>query len=223
MAGTNVALVRPKAAQDQNKIAAGSPLAIQGIFLEIIRERFRTDAGIDWAWDPDPTKTGILIEAGYNEETESRNQAPAIYVIRLQSVPARWAIGDRAGMHNPTDLEAFNALMTVSLSIECVSNDAGESAILGDIVQFMLICSQDVIEREFGFHSVGMPILGQTSVYDRDNRRWATINTMEVQFQIRWNQTPIRPLVNQVRLRLNNEGGGYFQDLVTTSLTKKHT
>lgn len=224
MAQKKPSLVRPKQfVQDPLKIAAGSPLAIQGVFLEIIRERFRTDAGIGLIWVPDLTTTSILIEAGYNEELESRNQVPAVYVNRLQTVPGKIMVGDRVGVHLPDHLEAFGALTTAVIAVECVSNDEGESAVIGDIVQYMLLASEDVIQREFGFYDISHPSLSQTQPYPRDQTKWVTTVEFQVQFWIRWSQVPIAPLLQQIAQRITSNGvdaNGHFIDVTINSLRR---
>ena len=223
MAGHENSQVRPQTAQDRLKIAAGSPLAIQGIFIEILRERFREDNGLAWVWREDITETDILIEASYNEETESRSQTPAIYITRLQTVPARIIIGDRVGVSLPDHCEGFGAITTVSISLECVSNDEGTSAIIGDIIQHMLLASQDVIQREFGFYDFSQPHLGQTIPYPRDQNKWNSPVSFEVQFWIRWSQVPIRPLLQQVATRVtanNIDVTGFFVDSTINSLRR---
>ena len=217
-------MVRPKGVvQNPLKIAAGSPLAIQGVFLEIIRERFRPDDGIGIVWRSDITTTDVVIETSYNEETESRSQTPAVYVTRLQTVPAKLAVGDRAGVRLRDHLEGFGALATVAMMVECVSNDEGESAILGDIVQYMLLASQDVIQREFGFYDMTHPTLSQTSVYSRDVNKWSTNVEFSVQFWIRWSQVPIAPLLQQITQRVTANGqdaAGFFTDVTLNSIRR---
>jgi len=224
MAGNGNSLVRPKQfVQDPLKIAAGSPLAIQGVFLEILRERFRSDAGIGIVWDPDLTTTGILIETSFNAELEAFNQVPALYVNKLQTVPGKVVVGDRAGVRLPDHLEGFGALNTVVISIECVSNDEGESAILGDIVQYMLLASQDIIQREFGFYDFSHPALSPTTPFVRDQTKWATTVDFNVQFWIRWSQVPIAPLLQQIAQRITFKGAdasGFFVDTTINSFQR---
>jgi len=223
MAGHENSQVRPKQAQDRLRIAAGSPIAIQGIFLEILRERFRADSGIAWIWREDITDTDIIIEGSFNEETESRNTSPALYVTRQQTTPNKVVIGDRAGVRLPDHKEGFGAITDVDMQVECVSNDEGESAILGDIVQFMLLASQDVIQREFGFYDFTHPSLSATTVYPRDENKWVTTVAFRVQFWIRWSQVPISPLLQQIYQRVSSNGvdsNGYFVDVALHSLRR---
>lgn len=220
MAGHEHSQVRPKTSQNRSRISAGSPLAIQGLFLEILRERFKEGNGLNLVWRDDITRTEVLIETSYNEETESRSQAPAIYVTRLESRPTREILGDRAGVELKEHLEGFAALMTVTMYLECVSNDEGESAILGDTVQFTLLTAQDVIQKEFGFHHFEHPVLGQTVPYDRDTKKWSTPVSFSVQFWIRWSQVPIVPLLQQIRERITDQGSDIFQETVLTSMRR---
>lgn len=220
MAGHETNLVRPKTPQDTSRIAAGSPLAIQGIFLEVLRERFKVGGGLQWEWNPDPTTTGVVIETSYNEETEIRNSAPAVYVTRLQSVPTREVVGDRAGVELKQHKEGFYAKMTVHIRMLCEANDEGESAIIGDTVQFTLLTAQDAIQEEFGFHDFKHPILGQTEPTDRDQRKWVTPVDFSVDFVIRWSQVPIAPLIQQIRSRVTEKGADAFKDVVLTSMSR---
>lgn len=223
MAGHETSAVRPKAAQDRLRIAAGSPLAIQGIFLEILRERFKEGNGLEWAYRDDITTTEILIETSYNEETESRSQTPAVYVTRLQSRPQKVAIGDRAGVRLRDHLEGFKALMEVALSIECVSNDEGESAIIGDIVQFTLLAAQDVIQREFGLHDFQHPVLGQTIPYERDQNKWSSPVDFTIQFWVHWLQVPIAPLLQQITQKIEVQGLDLFRTSVLNSMRRANS
>lgn len=223
MAGHENSLVRPKQTQDTLRIAAGSPLAIQGVFLEVIRERFRADSGLQWQWKEDITTSDVLIEVGFNEETESRSTVPAIYINKHQTIPGKIVIGDRAGVRLKDHCEGFGAIATVNLSIDCVSNDQGESAILGDIVQYMLLASQDVIQREFGFYNMTHPSLGATTPFERDQRKWNTQISFDVQFWIRWSQVPIRPLLQQISNKVTSKGStseDYFTESTINSFKR---
>lgn len=220
MAGHETRAVRPQTPQDHLKVAAGSPLAIQGIFLEIIRERFRPDAGLEWVWDTDPTKTGIFIETSFNEELESRNKVPAVYVTRLQSTPTKMAVGDRAGVHLPDHQELFKALMRIDMQLDCVSNDEGESIVIGDVVQFMILASQDVIQKEFGMYSFTHPILGQTAPQTQDQTKWVTPIGFSIEFWIHWTQVPIKPLLQQLSQRVTLSGTDVFRQTVLNSMRR---
>lgn len=223
MAGHENSQVRPKTPQNKARIAAGSPLAVQGIFLEILRERFTVDANLDWTWRPDSTTTDIVIETGYNVETEQRNTVPALFVNRLATTPEKMMVGDRAGVQLKDHLEGFGAIVTIALSIDCVAVDEGTSAILGDLVQFTLLAAQDVIQREFGFYDFSHPVLGTTQPFEKDKTKWVSPVNFTVQFWVRWTQVPIAPLLQQVatRIKLKKvDSTDYFTDAVITSMRR---
>jgi hypothetical protein len=224
MAGHESSMVAPKAGYNNFlQIPAGSPLAIQGVFLEIIRERFATDAQLRWAWHPNPEQTGILIEATYASDDSVRNYSPAIYVMRTQTIPAKVVVGDRVGVRLRDHLEGFGTICTSGINIDCVSNNEGESAVIGDIVQYMLTASQDVIEREFGLNSISPPILEGTTPFERDQTKFNTPINFNVQYWVRWAQVPIAPLLQNIAQRIKSSGKDartHFMELTIDSINK---
>lgn len=225
MAGHETRQVRPRTPQNRQRIAAGSPLAIQGIFIEILRERFAETAGLDWIWRSDPTTTDIIIEANSNIETEVRDTVPALYITRNSSTVEKLIVGDRAGVRLKNHLEGFGALLHANMSIDCVAADEGTSAILGDVVQFTLLASQDVIQREFGFYDFQHPILGATQPTEKDKTKWSTTVAFNVSFWIRWSQVIIAPLLQQIVTNVKERGenlDNYYTTLTLNSLRRAH-
>jgi hypothetical protein len=198
MAGNEYNQVRPHQAQDRTKIAAGSPLAVLGLLLEALRERFAEGNGLDIAWRPDVTTTDILIEIGYNAELQVRDFGRAVYINRLNTVPKPIAVGDRAGVRLPDHLEGFIAEMTSQFSIDCVSNDKGDSMVLADIVQHFLLAVGNIMEAQYGIHDFGMPELGQTAPFEHDQKKFSTSVSFSLSYHVRWSTVKIRPLLQQV-------------------------
>lgn len=224
MAGTDTALTKPKAIQAPN-IAAGSPLAVQGIFLEVLRERFSADNGLPWVWDPDPEETDIQIEVGYSKHKETRGQSPGLFVVRQASVPTTLVSGDRAGVQLQSGRHGFFAHMNITMQIECVSPNAGESQILGDIVQHHILCSADVIEHIFGFHKVEPPLLTEVRPFQQDKEMFNTPVQFQATFPIRWQTTPIGPLLQRLGLHINdapaNVSVNHFSESAMASIRKQ--
>lgn len=224
MAGNSDSMVRPQAPQDAERIVAGSPLAVQGIFIEILRERFAEDANLDVVWKADPTETGILIEAAYNEETDARTNTPSLYVERVQTIPSNIVVGDRAGVRLKDHLEGFYCIMAVDLQIDCVANDRGVSSVIADIVQWMLLASSDVIQRYFGFRDLAKPMMSATVPFERNQTKWNTPITMQVQYEVRWAQMPIGPLLQQIGSRITMANATspeeYFHEVTLNSLRR---
>jgi hypothetical protein len=187
----------PRIPGQQADIAVGSPLAIVGLFTEIVRERFRPGNGLAWAWDENatPKKTEentedqprrIVIEPAFSETSEIRNFRPAIYVDKGETAAGKVVIGNFVGQHLPTGFKAFYALGTVPMDIEVVSDNKGESGLIADITWFYILAGRDLIRSSFGIHELTPPILGRTVPFEGDKGQWSTHITFEVQFDLRW-------------------------------------
>jgi hypothetical protein len=204
MAGNEYFPTRPHGNQDRTKIAAGSPLAILGLLLEGLRERFNEEASIGIVWRDDVQTTDILIEAGYNSETESRDSGRALYVNRLSSVPSSLVLNNHAGTDLPSSLEGFMCMMQSQITIDCVSNDAGDSSLLGDIVQHFFIGSKKIFEGWYGIHDMSLAELGQTQPFSHDQTKWATTVAFRLQYQVRWSAVKIRPLLQDISTHITD-------------------
>lgn len=221
MAGNEYYPTRPHSAQDRTKIAAGSPLAILGLLLEGLRERFNEEANIGIVWRDDVQTTDILIEAGYNPETESRDSGRALYVNRLSSVPEKVVLDNRAGVHLPSSMEGYMCMMTSQITVDCVSNDNGDSALLGDIIQHFFIGSRKIFEGWYGIHDMSLAELGQTQPFTHDQNKWSTTVGFRVQYQVRWSAVKIRPLLQDVSMHLTDSAiAARHAAAATTSLQR---
>lgn len=183
-------------------VAAASPLAVTGIFLEALRERFRKDQNLPWFWDPDPSVATILIEASYNDAVEASNYGMAIYVTRQQSAVQQIATGDRMDVHLPDHKETMSGLMISSYSIDCVANDQGASTQLGDIVQHFLLAGRTLLAAMYGFQNVTHAALGQTAPFAQGQQQFNTPVTLDVHYHARWSTVKIRPILRSINVRL---------------------
>lgn len=201
--------VVPAPLEDQkHQIRPGSALAVIGVFVEAIRLRFRPVDGVvfDWPFDDDIKKTKIAIESAFSEEAEHRNKKPAIYVDRDEQVIGRTVIGDRAGQVLTSGLEAFWALETTPILIECIAAKRGESAIIADLVGVFLQASSDLIQSAFGFHEMTPVTRGRTQPSMRDKGYHTTPVTFTVQYNFRWTTKPSEPLIQEIVAKVQNSG-----------------
>lgn len=224
MAGNEYFPTRPHTEQNRAIIAAGSPMALVGLFLESIRSRFAEGNGLPGlVWRDDVQTTDILIEAGYNTETESRDYGRAVYVNRLNTSPSKLVLGNRGGVHLPDHMEGFICMMASNFSIDCVSNDAGESARIADIVQSFLIAGGKIIEGWYGIHDCSLADMGQTMPFTHDQDKWSTPVSLQVQYQARWSTVKIRPLLQDIGVRVRDGGASvaaYHESLASVSLAR---
>lgn len=193
---------RPHGPQNPTRIAAASPLAVTGILLETLRERFRQDQNLLWFWDPDPSVGTILIETSYNDAVEQRNASIAIYVTRLNTTPQQLLVGDRTDVNLPDHKEFFTGLMTSSYSVDCVANDQGASVQLADIVQHFFIASRQILTGMFGLQNMTHASMGQSAPFEQEQGKFSTPVSFEVSYHTQWSTVKIRPLLQSVGVRV---------------------
>jgi hypothetical protein len=196
-----------------------------GIFLEGLRALFREDNGQLYAWREDPSATDLLIEAGYNVNVEGRDFVRALYINRLQTTPTQMAVGDRVGVRLPDHYEGFVVMMQSQMTIDCVSARAGESMLLGDIVQHFITASKRIYEAMYGFHSVSLPMLGQTAPFSHDQDKFSTTVSFTVDYHARWSTVKIRPLLSEIAVkaadsRTGTDAAEHFVDVARASLSR---
>lgn len=189
-----------KADAQGDKIIVGSPLALVGIFVAVLRERFMAGNGPpDHVWEEDLEATKIVIESGFSPVgLNERNKRAAIFIDKDESVYGKIIIGDRVGVKWSNMQDVQWTLSTVPIIIECVANRKGESAVLGDIVQWTLHASSDAIQGAFGLHDMSPPTLGRTTPYEADREAFSTPVSFQIQYNMRWNITPVAPLLQEV-------------------------
>jgi len=204
----------------QKMIVDGSPLAIIGIFVEVLRERFTGANCPDrdaWEWLPDIEQSKIVIESAFEDNVAVRDKHPNIYVDKDQSAYGKLIIGDRVAhdFHNQGDVQW--TLAEVPIIIECVAARRGESAVLADIVQWTLHASSDLIQKTFGLHDMSPVTLSRTMPYQSDAEVWNTQINFRVQYNVAWAYVPIRPLLQSIEARIEAAGvsaADYFQEVV---------
>jgi hypothetical protein len=85
------------------------------------------------------------------------------------------------------------------------------------------LAAQDIIQRDFGFYDFTHPTLGPTQPQVKDKEKWVTQIAFNVQFWIRWTQTPIAPLLQQIIQRVTTQkidSDQYFIEVATNSMRR---
>lgn len=205
-------------------IRPGSPLAVLGVFVEVIRKRFLPEFKLPWVWYSDIKKAGdqsIAIESAFNEDASQKNFRAAVYVDRDEHVIGRTVVGDVAALHIPSGKKAFWALGSVPILIECVAAKKAESAIIADLVSIYLHASSDLIQAAFGLHDMTPITMGRTQPALRDKNQFATALSFTVQFNLRWTNTPTAPLLQQIITAISASGfenaTAYFEEIALNS------
>lgn len=202
----------------------GSPLALVGVFVEVVRARFRgaNATGLPWRWKDDPTPDEgeentedaprtLYIESQLNADPEARDMLPAVYVDKGDTRPLKLMVNNFAGVRLQDRTEGFYALTVVPITVMCLSNARAESANIADHVWFHLTACQRLIRSTFNIHEIGPIVLGQTQVYRRSEGKgdtWMTPVQFETQVAFRWITRPIAPLMQEIAMTLEARGQG---------------
>lgn len=217
-----------KAQSQQEEIFYGSPMAIVGLFVDVVRARFSGDAGasLPWQWKTDPlpgedenneprTDDGgsprtLYIESAYVDDPEARSFRPAIYIDKDETTMTKTVIGNRSGYIQHNGIETFWAVCLMPIQIRCVSDVRGESAQLGDFVWFHLLACKDLVRETYKIHELSPPVLGKTVPYTRDAgpKAWETAISFTAQVEFRWKTQPIAPLLESVKQVIRTRGDG---------------
>lgn len=196
-------------------------LALLGVLVEIIRERFTegiySDPALKWFWKSDLKTTGIFIESGWNENLEGRNVRPGIWIDRDQNVYGKVSVGDQDQMpvYKNVRLETFYSPGDVDVIIDCTSTKRGESMMIGSIVQDFLHMSSNVIQAFFGLRDMSPVILGRTVPFEKDDKLMNSPVTFRVQYENRWASAPIATTLHRVSLKISDviDPEQYFREI----------
>jgi len=197
-------------------VLEGSPLAIIGVFIVFLQERFGKGNGPPaYLYKDNPTNTKIVIESAFDDHRAERGKKPAIYVDKDSTTYQQISLGDRADFAPKSGRDWGMCHSLVPVRIECVSNNKGESATLGDLVQASVYIASDVIQKSFALHNITAPVLSRTIPYEHDQEAWNSVVTFSVTCTIRWSTVPVAPLLQEVVMKIRAGAG---EDSATSHL-----
>lgn len=226
----------PRLAEGEGSdVFPGSPLAVIGLFVFALRARFENSEGapLPWVWDdelrPDPyTEDGpvkLYIESTYNVSNPDLNYRPAIYVGRGGGAVSieKVSVDNRVGVHLPTGFTAYHCYATMPITFECEAETSGESSAIAETAWAYVLSSRDILRRNFGFHEVTEPVLGDTEPTKTDKETWVTRVQFQVQYDMRWGVTPIAARLRDLAVKLINEEGGesFYRNLAVINLNEE--
>ncbi len=204
----------------------GSPLAVIGLWVFAVRARFEytPSAPLPWAWDdvlrpdddedgnplPDGSPRKLMIESAYNVDNPQRNYRPSIIVGRGGGpvTPNKVSVDNLVGQHIPTGLKAYHCYATMPVVLECNAETSGESSSIGETAWAYILTTRDIFRKDFGFHEITEPVLGDTVPSKKDKEVWVTTVQFQVQYDMRWGVTPIAPRLRDTAIQLTGNTGG---------------
>jgi hypothetical protein len=198
-----------------------NPLTLIGLFVEILRERFKattpSSPALLWNWEDDLKSTPVFIESGFNLHMEARNARPGIWIDQDQTVFLRPVLGDRDQIpeNRRQDIKQYYALVETDMTVDCTSADRGESLMLGSVVHCFLQMSARVIMQWFGLRDISPIIMGKTVPFEKDVALMSTPIQFRVGYEARWATIPILPILQGIELRLGDKTDPetYFREI----------
>jgi len=224
----------PRLEGENPDVFPGSPLAVIGLWVFALRERFAATAGapLPWIWDadlrpedsedgdplPDGSPRKLLIDSAYNVKKEARNYRPAIYVGRGGGAvtPNKMALDNSAGRNHQLDFRAYYCQAQMPINMECESSDSGESSTIAETVWGFVLSTRDIFRADFGFHEITEPAMTDTAPSKTDKEIWTTNVQFGVAYDMRWGTTPIAPKLRDIALRLMAQypdSAAFFRDI----------
>ena len=205
-----------------DSLVLSSPLAVLGMFVTVIRERFSernsSDPAFFWTWNEDPKTTGIFVESGWNENLEARTVRPGIWIDRGQNAYRQSSIGrqDQMPLQVHQQREYSHSFVETDIMIDCTARKRGESMLLGSIVQDFIEASSDIIEAKFGLRHISDSILNQTAPFEKDDVLWNSQLSFRVFYEVRWITAPIQDLLNKISLRIEDSDNpdNFFTEII---------
>ena len=202
-------------------VSPGSPLAVIGLWVAALRNRFNynTAEPLPWVWSadlkPSDTESGqplpdeprkLQIESAYVVEKSVRNYRPSIYVDRGAASCQKIMIDNRAGTRRDQYINAYHCLVHMPVVFTCESESAGESSVIADTAWFFVLATRDLFRQSFGFHDISEPVLGPTQQVNEDKTVWSTDVQFTVQFDARWLTRPMAPFIADISIQVSDIG-----------------
>lgn len=206
-----------------------TPIAVIGMYVDVIRQRFIADANSDpelnWTWEEDLSTTRIFIESGYNVNLEARTTRPGVWVDREQNHYLQWSIGnqDQIPRYIQTGMEVYYAPCEMDMMVDCTSPNRGESMLVGSIVQDFLQLTTPLINRCYSVRSVSPMVLGKTQKYEEDDTLWNTRINFRINYEMRWSTGPATVALNRLKAQIIGGTAGGETRMVEIALNREGT
>lgn len=211
----------------QPLLRVSTPLTMLGVFIEILRNRYKEGSSIDpilpWVWSSEQATTGLFIENGWNENIEARNVRPGIWIDREQNVYGKVSIGDQDQMpvYPQVRLESFYTIGEMDILIDCTAPKRGESMVIGSVTQDYLHMTSNYIQALFGLRSMTPVMLDRTVPFEKDTKLWTSPVRFRAEYEVRWATMPIANALNEISATVRDVENPetFFLDIALRSAT----
>jgi hypothetical protein len=199
-----MAIPRPANAAAVQIVQLSTPLAILGMFIAVIRERFKesnfSDPERSWYWVPEEAGTGVFIESGWNENLEARSVRPGVWVDCMQHVYRTSGVGRNDQMSEVVQHThvRHHSFAETDIVIDCTARKRGESMLLGSMVQDFVQASTTLITRFYGLRQISDTLLNRAAPFEKDDTLWNSQVNFRVSYEVRWGTIEVPRILHQV-------------------------
>lgn len=205
-------------------IPVKSPLALVGVFLDVLRQRFHPDYGLPWKFtlgDANRNESTMTIEAAGNPLAEELGKRPGIFVQRNPITFSQVTLGDEFHSTMKSGARFYYTTAQTGMTFICEAEEAGEVEVIADIVLSTLMMGADRIEETFVFRKLGPFAISSRAVTRQDVELHQIHVQMGLSYDVRWLNYPIAPILKEVVERVGatyNNGDQYFTEIFQQSL-----
>jgi len=210
----------PRLENEGVDVFPGSPLAVIGLWVFALRERFKYNEAypLPWMWDrplrpadeedgspgPEGSPRRVHIESAYNVEKSVRNYRPYIVVGRGggNTTADKVSINNFVGLNPKNQFKAYHCYATMPIVLECGAEASGESSTIGELVWAFILSTREIFRKDFGFHEITEPVMSDTKPKEDDKEIWITNVMYQIQYDMRWGTEPIAPVLREIGLRI---------------------
>ena len=210
---------------NENSIPIKSPIALTGVFLDVLRARFAPGSNLPWTYvfgDDARDANTISIEAGGSRHTEDESRRPSIYVVRNPVQINQVAVGNRFSNKVETSQEEFYALAQTGFTFAIEAEETGESEQIADVVLSTIMMGSREIERAFLLRKLGPFAMSSVAKSRQDTEIYQTNIQVGLTYDVRWLTVPIAPLLQEIIVKARNSSytnsDQYFIEIYQQSL-----
>lgn len=154
-------------------------------------------------YSTDNTKSGIVLDIGYNWKTTEANKIPAVFISRGDLELKGLTIGTTVGI-NSVNSEASRLLLnTMQLQIACVATNLGFTEQFAEYVKQAFTTFSQEIKREFGFRKFHIQSMSKPTFYLESKEKFVVSLLLDVAFDDGW-------IVQRNDLKLKSVGRTIF-------------
>lgn len=193
--------------------------ALTGLFLDLLATHFSSASHIrdpllqGYIWSGDATLSKILIVPSWKWQTADQQRRPAVVIRRdalqfstLGLADGAAMIGDRSDTQIPSVAdEILHVLASGSHTLFALSAQAGQAERIADEVAIRILHFQQVLRKEFGFHTFRVAGIGPLSEIEEASEYFTVPVTVAYSLDEAWRVPTEAPFLKRIVVTTQQE------------------